>query len=110
MNALHPRGRDGRTWLTPPMDLAERDGDWRATLDVPGVAIGDVHIEVTDGALTVLAPRADQPHLGWRRSLALSPEIDASGVAAALKDGVLTLTLPRAAAHRPRRVEVQVGG
>ena len=48
-------------------------------------------------------------HPAYRRSFTLSRELDASRIEAALKDGVLTLHIPKAEEARPRRIEVKVG-
>jgi len=44
----------------------------------------------------------------YRRSFALSSELDPDAIAAKLKDGVLTLHIPKRAEVRPRKVEVKV--
>jgi HSP20 family protein len=44
---------------------------------------------------------------GWRRAFALPPTIDTTGIDARSENGVLTLTLPKAEAARPRRIEVR---
>jgi HSP20 family protein len=43
----------------------------------------------------------------YRRSFTLSRELDAQRIEAALKDGVLTLRLPKLEEARPRRIEVR---
>lgn len=105
MNATNPRSKD-RTWLVPAIDVAERDGDWRVTVDLPGVTREDVALEFAQDRLTLFAPRHDQPTVGWRRSFRVPPHVDADRLEASLRDGVLTLTLPRGEAHRPRRIAV----
>jgi len=45
----------------------------------------------------------------YRRSFALSRELDASRIEANLKDGVLTLRIPKQAHAQPRRISVKVG-
>jgi HSP20 family molecular chaperone IbpA len=43
----------------------------------------------------------------YQRSFSLSREMDASRISAQLKDGVLTLTIPRSEAAKPRKIEVR---
>jgi HSP20 family protein len=45
----------------------------------------------------------------YRRTFTLSRELDASRIDASLKDGVLTLRIPKQAFAQPRRIEVQAG-
>jgi HSP20 family molecular chaperone IbpA len=45
----------------------------------------------------------------YQRSFSLSRELDTERIEANLKDGVLTLHIPRREEHRPRRIEVQTG-
>jgi HSP20 family molecular chaperone IbpA len=45
----------------------------------------------------------------YRRSFALSGELDTERIEASLKDGVLTLRIPKRAEFRPRKVEVRAG-
>jgi HSP20 family molecular chaperone IbpA len=51
----------------------------------------------------------EAPYPSWRRSFALSRELDTSRIDAALKDGVLRLTIPKLEEARPRRIEVRAG-
>ena len=43
----------------------------------------------------------------WTRSFALSDKVDRERIAAQLEDGVLTLTLPKTAGTRPRRIAIR---
>jgi HSP20 family molecular chaperone IbpA len=56
--------------------------------------------------LKVLHAEMREPH--YRRVFTLSPELDASRIDANLKDGVLTLRLPRTEQAKPRRIDVTV--
>lgn len=98
-----------RAWAVPPVTAFEKDGDLRVRFDIPGVRPGDATVEVSDGHLIVVAPRADQPTRGWQRALRLSDLVDPSRVTASHANGVLTVDLPRSEASKPRRVHVSVG-
>jgi len=89
------------------------------TLDLPGVAASDVDLQIEDGVLTVRAERASQSSgneealLNERRtgtieqSLRLPWRVDLSAVSAELNDGVLTVSLAKAAEEQARRIDVQ---
>ena len=87
-------------------------------MEVPGVAREAVEIEVKDDVLRVegridpskyggLEPVYTEYNVGhWARSFALSDKVDRERIGAQLEDGVLTLTLPKTAEAKPRRIAV----
>lgn len=88
---------------------AEMPGVSKERLDVQadrnGLSIeGDVSIEMPAG---MQALYADVQATRYRRSFTLSAELDTEAIDAQLKDGVLTLRIPKRAEFRPRRIEVQ---
>jgi len=108
--------------LLPPVDIVEDAGGITLTADLPGVEQDDLSIGIDGRTLTLDAPlklgeadslvsvyaevRANRYH----RSFELSSELDTTAVEARLKDGVLTLRLPKHERAKPRRIEVKVGG
>lgn len=96
-----------RQWVVPAVDVLENNGDHRLLVDLPGVASDGLKLTVNRGILELAAQRADQPDRGFRRRFRLPDTIDADAVDAQLRDGVLTVTLPQAAAHRARSIEVR---
>jgi HSP20 family molecular chaperone IbpA len=52
---------------------------------------------------------ADIRSTRYQRTFTLSRELDTERIEAGLKDGVLTLKIPKREEHRPRRIEVQTG-
>jgi HSP20 family molecular chaperone IbpA len=91
------------------------------TVEMPGVGRDDVEIDLERRVLTIRGrARVTSPE-GYRRVHAeygegdyervftLSEEIDEGKIRAEMANGVLTLTLPRAEAAKPRRVEVKAG-
>jgi HSP20 family protein len=89
--------------------------------DVPGLTEADLSVAVEDGALVlkgerkVVNPEGAQVHLreqqvaSFTRKVALPGRVEAGGVTATLKDGVLTVTLPKASDTLPRQIPVKVG-
>ena len=86
--------------------------------DLPGVGKEDLHVDIDRGLLTVQAD--GKSHLKgepiWReflngnfyRQFQLPDEIDPEKIAAEMKNGVLTLHLPKSEAAKPRRIEITV--
>jgi len=108
-----------RPALIPLVDVTEDDAGITLTADMPGATRESLSIRVDGDTLTLEAPleldapkeleavyaevRAGQ----YRRSFTLSRELDSQHIEAALKDGVLTLRLPKLEKARPRRIEVR---
>ena len=107
----------GRFYV-PPADVWETEDALAVAMEVPGVARDAVEIELEEGVLRVQA-RVDPARYGgmepvyteygvghWARAFALPDKVDRERIEARLEDGVLTLTLPKAAEARPRRIAV----
>jgi len=119
--ALHERlnrlaGDHGPGWV-PPVDLYETADHYVISVELPGLARNDFEISVQDGKLILRGQRpvhttaTEQFHRvergrgQFQRSFALPQPIDDTRIAADLRDGVLSVTIPKITA-RPRRVEV----
>jgi HSP20 family protein len=111
-----------RRWV-PAMDLVETDDHFVLRADLPGLAEGDVKIEVADNVLTVSGERRFE-HEGrkdgfyrlergsgsFARSLTLPEGVDEGAIDASFDKGVLEVRIPKPAERKPRRVEIAVGG
>jgi HSP20 family molecular chaperone IbpA len=110
--------RNIENWLTPAVDIYENDGAMTLVADLPGVPKDRVNLGIDKGVLTIqaLAPAAEDPGglyrefgtTGYYRRFQLPDTLEFEQVAAEMKDGVLTVTLPKGAAARPRKIEVTV--
>ena len=107
--------------LFPPVDIVENQSRIHLVADLPGVSKEQLGVRV-DGENLVIEGTASVPvpevfelvhqevrHPAYRRSFTLSRELDASRIEAGLKDGVLTLHIPKTEEARPRRIYVKVG-
>lgn len=102
---------------SPTVDIYESDEAITLFADLPGVQKNNLDINVEDKQLTItgLVNESDS-HLqsvyteygigGYTRSFRLGDTIDQSKINATLKDGVLTLVLPKAERLKPRRIEI----
>jgi HSP20 family protein len=105
----------------PDVDIVERPEEFVVTADLPGADQQHVDVKLEDGVLAIDARLAVEPDASWtpryaeyrlgsyHREFALSDGIDADGIEATMRDGVLELRLPKADRHRPRRVDVRAG-
>jgi HSP20 family protein len=110
--------RAGRRWM-PPMDLVEAEDHFVLKADLPGLTDEDVKIEVQDGTLTISGERKaehEEREHGWyriersfgsfNRSLSLPEHVDASGIKAEFKNGVLEVRIPKPEERKPQRIEI----
>jgi HSP20 family molecular chaperone IbpA len=100
------------------VDVFEDAGGITLLADMPGVAKEQLELKVEGDALliegTAQPPTPDGLEAlyaevrvpRYRRSFTLSRELDATGIEANLKDGVLTLHIPKQAHAQPRRIAV----
>jgi HSP20 family protein len=106
-------------FFVPAADVFETEDALTVVMEVPGATREAVEIELKEGVLRVegridaakyggLEPVYTEYNVGhWTRSFALSDAVDQERIGAQLEDGVLTLTLPKTAEARPRRIAVR---
>ncbi len=95
--------------VRPTADIYEGEHDFQIVLDVPGVTKENVNVAVEQDTLTVTAER----YLGqleatrFKRVFSLPKSIELEKVSASLRNGVLSLTLPKLEAVKPRQIKVR---
>jgi HSP20 family protein len=106
-----------RTFL-PTADIYEDRDSLKVILEMPGVEKDNVNVRVEEGVLFVegrldlskyrgLQPLYTEYNIGnYARTFRLSNAIDQDRIGAELKDGVLSLTLPKAERAKPRAIQV----
>ena len=107
----------GRVYL-PLTDITETETGVTLALEMPGVAPDDVDITLENKVLTIHGKsRIAQPEKlrlayaeygegDYERSFSLTDDFDPDKIEASMQDGVLTLSLPRAAAVLPKKITV----
>jgi HSP20 family molecular chaperone IbpA len=95
-------------WSTPAIDVLESDDELLVHADLPGVKPADLDIEFDKDVLTVVGKR-EAAGVAYKRSFALSRDLDPENIRAELADGVLTLHLPKHASRRARTIQVKAG-
>ncbi|MSU34618.1 MAG: Hsp20/alpha crystallin family protein [Pedosphaera sp.] len=104
---------------TPSLDVTENKDSMVVSIELPGVAKENVQVTFDDGVLSISGERKQKTHSEdatchlreqvqgrFERHVHLPKPIDVAAVKAAYKDGVLTITLPKAAEARPRQINV----
>lgn len=105
--------------MIPPVDVTEDESGITLVADLPGASRETLALDVDGDTLTIEAPvslgtgeglqavYAEVRSGRYRRSFTLSRELDSGNIAATLRDGVLTLRIPKSEQARPRRIQVQ---
>jgi HSP20 family molecular chaperone IbpA len=106
-----------RTFV-PAADIFETEQALTVVLEMPGVNKDKVEIGVENDVLTIsgqidfsnyegLQPLYTEYNIGnYSRGFQLSSKIEQDGITAELKDGVMTLVLPKAEKSKPRRINI----
>lgn len=115
--ALHrPGGRSG-AW-TPPVDLYETSSEYVLLAELPGFSASDFTVDVTTASLTLSGRRPpldvqtvqylrlERGQGDFSRTFAFPEPIDASRIAADFRDGLLTVTVPKAGSTPVRRIDI----
>ena len=102
----------------PQTDIFETSEALTLVLEMPGVDKGSVEVKVENDVLNIegrvdfskyegLQPLYTEYNVGhYARSFRLSSKIEQEGISAELKDGVMTLVLPKAEKAKSRKIQV----
>lgn len=113
-----PETTTGGRIYRPLADVVETEDGVTLMLEMPGVGAGDVDVTLEKRVLTIRGKvRTTNPEKlqlayaeygegDFERSFTLSDDFDPEKVGASASNGVLTLTLPRAAQAQPRKIAV----
>jgi len=114
-----PSWLEGPSFRAPAVDLIERENEVVVRAELPGVSKEQISISLTADAITIQAQsrqeevdekgdyrRREIRSNSFSRSLSLPADVDTEAAKAAFKDGVLEITLPKAAAAKGRQVPI----
>jgi HSP20 family protein len=111
-------GSDAPGW-TPPVDLFETAGAFVLTAELPGLSRDQIDIHAEESRITIRGERAsgqvsceqyhrvERGHGRFSRAFVLPEPVDVESVSADLKDGLLTVTIPKAGGRGARRISVE---
>lgn len=114
-----PRGIFERSF-SPAMDVVETPDSFQVMCDLPGIDIQDVKISISGNVLTLKGEKRRGQETGnpdffredtregmFQRTIQLPLAVDADKVEAVLKNGVLTIDLPKREELKPRQISVK---
>lgn len=112
--------KENSSWM-PTVDISENDGGFEIYAELPGVAQEDVQVSVTDNLLTIKGEKNQKQETGnkgfhrverrygtFQRSFTLPRHVETGNIKADYKDGILTLTIPKAEAAKPKEIQIGV--
>jgi HSP20 family protein len=107
-------------WV-PALDVHEDKNQFTVQLEAPGLKREDIAVQLEDGDLVISGERKSETvsedtevhrrervYGKFSRTISLTAAVSADKVKAAYKDGVLTVTLPKAEEAKPKQIEVAV--
>lgn len=110
--------REDRCFLNPAVNIIEKKDSYVLEAEMPGVTKEGLEILLEENQLTLIGHRAnpvpsglevvhrESRDLDFRRDFVLDPFIDSQRIEARIEQGLLTITLPKTEAVKPRRIEV----
>jgi HSP20 family protein len=109
-----------RSAWVPALDVRETDDRFELTVDLPGIDPGDVTVNYEDGMLSISGKREfskEESGETWHRvergfgtfarQVRLPRTADAERIEASFDRGVLTVSVPKVEAAKPRTIEVR---
>ena len=113
-------GEPSTAWV-PAVDIVEEPELMKITAEIPGVKPEDVKVTVSDNLLTISGSklqvteektskvhRFERDYGAFQRTFTLPATVNGKGIKATYGDGLLTVTLPKAATAKPQNVSIDV--
>ena len=107
--------------FAPRTNVAETDEQYEVTMDLPGLKSENVQIEFQDDTLVVFGEhqevaeeqgkkfhRVERTSGKFHRSVTLPDTVNRDKISADFSEGVLTVTLPKSEAVKPKQIEINV--
>lgn len=104
----------------PPMNITQDDDNFYVRAEIPGIKPAEISISALRNRVSISGKREiprehervsyhrkERPEGAFNRGVTLPGEVDAERVDARYKDGILTLTLPKAEQAKPRQIAVR---
>lgn len=104
----------------PPVNIWTKDDVAIITAELPGYSPKDIHLSIRDGMLYIKGNRKpretregetflrqERPYGEFERGIRLPFDVDPAKVEARFHDGILNISLPRAEADKPKRIQIK---
>lgn len=108
-------------WLAPASDASADDGAYHITMELPGVEEKDIDVAINAGVVSVKGQKSsereekgdtwffsERQYGAFSRSFRMPEDAEGDKVEAHLKDGVLTITVPKRTKVAPEETKVKI--
>lgn len=107
------------SFVTPPANISGTENEYVVELEMPGVDKEGIEVTVEGDEITIIGRRKSELPEGelcycessqadFRRIFEIGPDVDASKISAEMKQGLLTLRLPKSERAKPKQIEIKV--
>ncbi|WP_448205672.1 Hsp20/alpha crystallin family protein [Azospirillum sp. sgz302134] len=109
--------------FAPPAEVDEREGEYRVTMEMPGMDETSVEVGIQDDVLSIRAEKNEEKeekgtnrYFSERRyglcarSFRLPANVDRDRITASMKNGVLMVTLPKTGPSQPGKRKIEIAG
>jgi HSP20 family protein len=123
MNAVATKQTNGqatmeRPFVAPDVNIYETPEAFVLQAEMPGVSKNGLEVTLEGNTITFIGRREEVTVPGsplyresrqadYRRVFELDPSVDTDGIDAEMRQGVLTLTLPKAERVKPRKIQIK---
>lgn len=113
---LRPTYGGQRRLTYPPLNLSQDQDNIFVRAEIPGMEIKDIELTLTDKTLVIKGERKaeegkyfrqERPAGVFHRVINLNVPVSRDRVSARMKDGMLTVTLPKTEAIKPRSISIE---
>ena len=108
-------------WLAPASDASSDDKAYRISVELPGVKEEDIEVSVHDGVVSIKGQKqsereekgdtwffSERQFGAFSRSFRLPADAEGDQIEASLKDGVLSISVPKSVPEKPEARKVQI--
>jgi HSP20 family protein len=106
----------------PAIEVYENDKEFVLKAELPEISEKDVRVSLDGGVLTISGERKEEKEIKkdkyyrterfygtFTRSFTLPPSVDAEGIKATFRDGVMKLTMPKKETAKPKEIKIEAG-
>ena len=116
---MEPFWRRDLGFVTPAIDIVEKEKAFEVTAELPGLDANNVDIQLSDNVLTIKGEKQEEKeektkdryvserrYGSFRRSLQVPGSVDANKIEANFRNGVLTVTMPKSPEAQKKTIPV----
>lgn len=106
--------------LVPPVDITEDEDKFVVMVELPGIKKDEIKLTLKDDSLTISGSKKRESEEGddrhhrierafgsFCRTITLPSKVESGNIAASYKDGVLHVTIPKAAEAKPKEIAIK---